>query len=56
MRWKNGTRDRHRSLGDVGHGGDGAGRKAEPQQDLSQGAMEMAIFVGENRLNIQGGN
>lgn len=55
MRGKNGTRDGHRSLGDVGHGGDGAGREAEPQQDLSQGAMDMAIFVGKTVGTIQGG-
>jgi len=53
MCWKNGTRDGHRSLGDVGHGGDGAGREAEPQQDLSQGAMDMVIFVGKTVGTIQ---
>jgi hypothetical protein len=56
MCWKNGTCDGHRSLGDVGHGGDGAGREAEPQQDLSQGAMDMAICVGKTVGTIQGEN
>ena len=37
-------------------GGDGAGREAEPQQDLSQGAMDMAICVGKTVGTIQGEN